>query len=1078
MTDFDINAAIPAGTTILEASAGTGKTFTIAASAVRAVATGQARIDQLLLISFTRAASKELRDRVRQRFTATRAGLRGTGPRDVVMSALAQAADPATMIDRLDDAIRNFDAASITTIHQFCQQTVASLGLRAATGRLGFVEDTAAFLHEAVDDLFVRQYLAGMESPLPHTTMRTVGARVFGDRQASIVTDGTPLVVRFAERIRPITEERMLGAGVRSYDDLVSGLATVLRGSDSAHVSGLLRDRYALVMVDEFQDTDALQWEILRTAFHGHRDLILIGDPKQAIYRFRGGDIQTYLQAGEAADQWHTLTRNHRSDLPLVRAVETLFGDVAMGDAAITLKPGSAATTGQRILPAQPSMTIRTLPSWTDKPLTKDQARPLLIRDTVAATIDFLDNHCLALDEPRSMRPGDIAVLVPSNHLAAEVAQELRRYRIPAVVTGSASVFRTTAARDWLRLLSALERPHHGSVVRYAMLTAFLGRGGADLVPTSPALEHDVAKLLAWRTILADHGVAALIREATSGEFIRRTLARPDGERLLTDIRQIGEALHDAERAGLQLAGLRKWLHTMMSDEGNPAQAAEQRLETDADAVQVMTIHASKGLQFPVVLLPFASDEFFGGRKETCSFHAASGERMIDVRGGGPGWRDHVETDLAEQLGESLRRLYVAVTRAQCKVQLWWSEVHNAKSAPLHRVLHARAAGESEPRASYEIRIGAVRDRLEEDFGAAGIEFTNVATDESLPGWTNVAKPLTQPLAAATIRRRYDMTWQRTSYSRITAGSHSVETNNDERDDEGASTEDENQYSGAGPTVREPVSPMAALPGGAGFGTLVHNVLEVLPMESLPQSLLPTCAEQLRRRAVSDVGAEALAEALQPPLATPLNSWGLSLAEIEESDRLPELEFELPLAGGDGATGPIPMQALVDLFSRYLDADPIYGDYSQRLAQESFIHERVQGFLTGSIDAVFRFGNADGDPQFVVCDYKTNWLGSGPAGDGALSAWDYTRARMTRTMMESHYLLQASLYQVALHRYLRWRLSGYDPRRHLAGVLYLFVRGMTGPQTPISDGSRCGVLEWRPDPGFVVALDDLLAGRR
>jgi exodeoxyribonuclease V beta subunit len=269
------------------------------------------------------------------------------------------------------------------------------------------------------------------------------------------------------------------------------------------------------------------------------------------------------------------------------------------------------------------------------------------------------------------------------------------------------------------------------------------------------------------------------------------------------------------------------------------------------------------------------------------------------------------------------------------------------------------------------------------------------------------------------------------------------------------------------------LSPMSALPTGAAFGTLVHTVLETADFTApdLRAHLTEQCAAAGSQR-FAGVSPADLADALAPSLLTSLGplARGRRLADIGCQDRLDELGFELPLLGGDTPTGEARVGQIAGLLEQHLPAgDPLAG-YAADLAAPALSARQLRGFLTGSIDAVLRIRDDDGVSRYLVVDYKTNWLGAGDA----LSAWDYRPEAMARAMRQAHYPLQALLYSVALHRFLRWRQAGYDPSVHLGGVLYLFLRGMCGPETPVVGGTPCGVFSWPPPAGLVVALSDLL----
>jgi exodeoxyribonuclease V beta subunit len=262
---------------------------------------------------------------------------------------------------------------------------------------------------------------------------------------------------------------------------------------------------------------------------------------------------------------------------------------------------------------------------------------------------------------------------------------------------------------------------------------------------------------------------------------------------------------------------------------------------------------------------------------------------------------------------------------------------------------------------------------------------------------------------------------------------------------------------------------LAAGPGGTAFGTFVHTVFEATDFAApdLDAELARTVSAALARRPV-DIGDRAMVIAgLRAAIETPLGPLvgGRRLRDVRRADRLDELTFELPLVGGDEPRGELTPGAIAAVLRQHLaPSDPLAG-YADRL-EDPELRASVRGYLTGSIDLVMRVGDA-----FAIADYKTNWLA---APGEPLTAWHHRPAALVAEMEHAHYGLQALLYTAALHRYLRWRLRAYDPERHLAGVLYLFVRGMTGPATPVVDGIPCGVFSWRPPASLVVALSDVL----
>ncbi|HSS66981.1 MAG TPA: UvrD-helicase domain-containing protein, partial [Nocardioidaceae bacterium] len=356
---FDLCGPLPVGTVVLEASAGTGKTHAIAALAARYLAEGVARIDELMLVTFGRAATVELRERVRERLTSASVALSDpvvarSSPDDVVRHlATGPDADVALRRERLARAVAGFDAATIATTHGFCHQMLAGLGIAAdIDADVTFTESTGDIVTEAVTDFYVRAYAQATDPPtrIPFATAAKVAANAVGDRSARLepvaAEPGSEADVRrrLAESVRAEVGFRKESRRVMDYDDLLDHLRRALTDPHTGETArARVRSRYKIVLVDEFQDTDPVQWQILESAFHGHRTLVLIGDPKQAIYAFRGADVDTYLLATQAADSESTLGTNWRSDASLVRALSHLVGGAALGDARIVVHDVDAA---------------------------------------------------------------------------------------------------------------------------------------------------------------------------------------------------------------------------------------------------------------------------------------------------------------------------------------------------------------------------------------------------------------------------------------------------------------------------------------------------------------------------------------------------------------------------------------------------------------------------------------------------------------------------------------------------------------------------------------------------------------
>jgi exodeoxyribonuclease V beta subunit len=356
---FDVCGPLPTGVTVLEASAGTGKTFTIAALAARYVAEGFA-LDQLLMVTFTRMATGELRERVRERLVSAERGLEGETPEDDAVVQLLASGTPDEVRarrERLAAAIADFDSATIATTHGFCQEVLGGLGvLGDVESDTTFVEDVTDLIEEVVDDLYVRRFARRGAPQFSRKEAMEIARAAIDNPAAPIEPAAAPentieaMRVRLAGAARAELEARKRRAGVMTYDDLLTRLQFTLEGESGEIAAARLRARYRVVLVDEFQDTDPVQWQIMRTAFgDGSTTLVLIGDPKQAIYAFRGADVYAYIEAARTAGAQATLTTNWRSDQGLLDAYDALFGGAKLGHEGIVYRQVRASNPGARL---------------------------------------------------------------------------------------------------------------------------------------------------------------------------------------------------------------------------------------------------------------------------------------------------------------------------------------------------------------------------------------------------------------------------------------------------------------------------------------------------------------------------------------------------------------------------------------------------------------------------------------------------------------------------------------------------------------------------------------------------------
>ncbi len=1110
---FDLAGPLPTGRVVVEASAGTGKTFTLTALVVRHIIERGVPIDEVLVVTFTRAAANELRDRTRGVLRqAAEVLASGVPPDELPWMTVLMSDDEREVglrLARAEQALASFDDATITTIHGFCQQALGLLGVRSgADPDATFLESVDELVHETCRDLLIdaladdpHHFSADADAGQVEGALRDTVRALLANPDAQVVPAAgvDAMADRWLRLVRTALGElraRMAQRRAVSYDQLITGLRDALADPAlGASVAAQLAARYRVVLVDEFQDTDPVQWEVFERGFGGspHTSLVTVGDPKQAIYRFRGADVHAYLRAVEGVEA-HRLAVNYRSDPSVLAGIACLFDGAQLGDERIRFQPVAAARTVDD--DDGPSVVLRLVPdddtllNASGSALAMPAVRNLVLTDLANRVVELLDHW----------NPADIAVLVPSHSDAASVADALRQAGVPAVRTRTGSVLHSEAVGQWQLLLAALAQPSRAPVVRAAALGWLLPTDVNTL--GAPDADRIVADLqarcgqMAWQ--LHDLGVAAFFDALrATKEVIDSVLGRPDGPRCLTDLEHIAELL--AERLhGLpcEPTMVLRALDELRADDDPRLERTMRRIDSDTLAVQITTIHAAKGLEYPVVLMPFGfKGKPFSPRPYTYSQAGHTGlERTIDVASliewkhdklSQRRRRDLSEADIE---GDQLRLLYVALTRAQHHLELWWANTWRAGTSALARLLLDRDGAQPvgntpgfKPKndaAAMASASAQVEALVASSAGAVSLVRLPALLVPLV--WAGAEDPQPPALAVASGGSRAplaDAAWRTWSFTAVTRLVDDERHAAADAPSSGGFDEplDETPVSGADmPLANMPLAdmpladmPLADMAGGTVFGTMVHHVLEQVDAAGadVAADLLAACRDEQQRSGVA-VDAEALAAGLRLAMGTPLGpTFGHSaLADVADADRLAEVSFDLPL--GRVAAADIGRE-----LSQHLDAlDPLM-PYAERLAND-LADVQLAGWLTGSIDALIRADDASGVSRFIVVDYKTNRLHR--IGDAdPLAAYD--PSGMLAAMTQHHYPLQALLYMVAVHRFLGVRLgSAYAPDQHLGGAAYLFVRGMVGPTTP----ARHGVFTWCPPAAAVVAVDQLLAGVR
>jgi exodeoxyribonuclease V beta subunit len=875
---------------------------------------------------------------------------------------------------------------------------------------------------------------------------------------------------------------------VIAFDDMLFNLHDRLTRGDSPWLAGELKKRFPAALIDEFQDTDPLQFAIFKTIYTTTTDdtladapLFFVGDPKQAIYSFRNADLHTYLEAGRHALARYTLAENQRSTEPLIRALNHLFAanarafmldGLAYQSVAFGSKPRQALV--DTSAPSAP------LQVWTLPP--SDDGEPMFQRDAmeavVAATADEIARLLAAAQrgevrlgnapQDRALAAGDIAVLVRSNAQGTRIRQALSARGVGSVELSQASVFRSSDAEELDRVLGAILEPARERTLKAALSTELIGQDAgaiAALADDESALLAAVQRFAHWRELWVQRGVGFMLRQWLAADQVAgRLLSRPDGERRLTNLLHLVECLHEAGERHAAPDTLLRWFRSQRVTPGAD-DATQLRLESDQNLVQIVTIHKSKGLEYPVVFCPFLWSAARGGRADGLTglaYHDEDGRTVIDY---GHEFRDEAHQKAVklrlklEESAETLRLVYVALTRAvhRCVIVAGCYRTagrNPSATASTRSLLNWLVAGDGlTPQDWFEHKQGAAA--IESAWHALAQRSGGAIAVAPLPRGEAVAlrMPRLAPdaLAALPAPRSLPAGWRIGSFSAIAHGA----AHDRSGVDHDLRVADK---PAAAPAAARDLVPLADddplhFPRGPAAGEAIHHAFEHIDFTDRTgwPAAIAQALQWLRTMGVADapgddgaaLRARMLARLLEGTLSTELpleTPRPLRLAALPAVRRLVELEFHLPAHCFDAAS--------------LNDALAAHGVEMPRLSFAT-----LRGFLKGFIDLVFEH-----DGRYFILDWKSNHLGDTPA--------HYGQAGMAAAMRDHGYHLQSLLYLVALDRYLRRRVAGYAPERHLGGSVYLFVRGVR-PEWRDDHGAPTGVFFTRPSPALIARLSAL-----
>ncbi len=1167
MTLFNAETVTLSGLNVIEASAGTGKTYTLAELYLRLVVEKGLTVNQILVVTYTRAATEELRERLRERLAKARDTLLEDPDHDVVSR------------QRLVLAIQSFDESAIFTIHGFCQRVLTDFAFESGLAfDLELVGEEDALLLSLMDD-FWRQHVLSAEPWLaryvlqhhvsPETLLSSIrsllgkpylqylpvedGAieKVYHQaqtqfdrvkqlwqqdsdqvietlrdksllngnqyRQTSVekwlialqellalesvpdaLFDGferfTPArlekalkkdqllpelsfwvgcellleqvnaiksaqdlafqqlrvsALQFIQRLLPERKQQLL---VQSYDDLLLRLDQALTGGRGEWLANQLRMQYPAALIDEFQDTDPVQYASFSRIYAGHDlPVFLVGDPKQAIYSFRGADIFTYLSAKKAADQEYNLSTNWRSHPRLVAAVNRLFErqSTPFLYEEIPFYPVGSAREDKSVLVTQDSTSAPLQLLWveSDKAIHKGEMRDLVATTTAEKIATLL---CQALngeatlsndkDETRAITGGDIAVLVRTGKQGRQIQQCLQQHGINSVQQGQDNVFASAEAKMLHHILKAMAEPDNTAYITAALASPLWPYSLTDLYTLQQdeqGWSEQCDVFYKAHQLWLRRGFISAFRQLMRDINGQQQLLRlQNGDRHLTNLLHLVELLQaqSVQRDG-SMSALLHWYNSRIQSLDASDETGQLRLESDEQLVKIITIHKSKGLEYPIVFCPYLWDcSLRAAENEVMIFHERDRQHQAMVAFSEPHLSQAAPLVTQEERAEDLRLLYVALTRARDRCVIFWGNVKGTKagqsvqdSALFHLLHPSLEEGDSEQ------MLTDLMTLVENSEDAISLESISDNTQTTHV----IDKTLDQHFKAKEFEGDIHAPWRIGSFSALAHGHDAEMPDYDAQTDKLYRFDDDkiialNRF---------------GFPRGAQAGTCLHTLFELWDFQSDDLAAMHDLVNKVLLQYGFDTSwSPVVCQWLQSVLKTVLDpSTGLQLKQLAPRQRLDELAFYFPVAA-------LSVEALQQTLLPVLtDNSPLARVIS------SMQFDDLTGFMKGFIDLVFEYQG-----RFYIVDYKSNYLGT--------TREQYQDSALDEAMVSHDYPLQYLIYTLALHRYLRLRLPDYDPEQHLGGVYYLFIRGMD------VDWGQAGVFYDKPSLSLMMAFDDYLAG--
>jgi len=1097
---------------LIEASAGTGKTWTLAHLATRFMLEENRSPGSLLLVTFTNEAAQSLRGRVRLHLEMVIAFLQELRSRTGDLPTTAQPwqkyfatfgeDEIAEFVNRGQRHLSNLDDIHAQTFHSFAMDYAADRSQALASGDAEFEQAFREVIaRAALEDgsMFAELLDMGLGQTSRLEVLRRIAKRVFdagyrhgkGDNRTirllpegggddelrSLAAAQRDLVLRVLQRHAELLRKR----NITTFSDLISNISRRLGEPEGDILRNEIRSRFDVVMIDEFQDTDPVQWNIFSTLFLDapNTRLIAVGDPKQSIYSFRSASVETFIAVKELCAsrgvEVVTLDTNRRSDPSMLAGLNSFFDgtdfhyeiDVPADPPKIPYVPVHASDDA---VDAENFIELNGVGN-----------APIHLRlgaDKGEAVLKEVGQY-ISLLHQRGQNYSSMVVLCYNNYRCNKVHRALTKLGIPSVTSADTSVFESDAALHVQVLLGALASPERTGLAAALAATWFVPLMSNESDESISSLVADFHRM----------GIAAVVRFLRSAEVLQRVIGLRDGDRHITDLLQIGELMAIECQAMRSLSLVEDWLIDARDDDETTESNSVRRLPTEGEAVRIMTTHAAKGLEFDTVLVPYLSANWgaparSGDKFELLSWLGAD-EAVIDA-GSGIEWGD-VETrqlrSLAMIQGEYRRSAYVALTRAAHHLVIW---AVTQKAKPLKgefiRMIYDRTPLTSDAPSTVVTRsmceveecfvardsksLGSVESSIkgEREVAVASALFAGVPQIYvSQIGSGDVERACTRQSVTATVvesdvvhqgaepafasRVAPFVPWQkrRWSYTAIADELKATATPAPEvNDDVVGGIDEERRVSEPPRSVATGIRQVFGELAGNKLGVAVHSLLDrcvATPGATESETVYQVLTANGFSPVIAEAQAKAIASSIDEIAARPLGGVleGFSLRSLTPSSVASELRFTM--AVGDQPSN----RRLADAADAVLREDHSGahggGVFASYFAHQSWLDAGAsEGFLVGSMDLVVR--RPDG--KFVIVDYKTDQL--------AGSDRPYSPAAMSEAMERQHYVMQALVYSVALHRFLTRTLEGYEPTKHLGGCGYYFVRVVGDPKAAPEDG--------------------------